>query len=143
MEKIKILIAEDIQSTIKIYNKALQDKIFVKQFAKDGAVALKIYEKWQPDIIILDIMMPLLTGYSVLKKIRGSDEFNDKETTVIMSSSKHSDIDVSSCASLGIEGYIVKPFKFKALEAQILEMFTKRYPNKKDLVNCLIMSDEI
>lgn len=133
MEKIKILVAEDIKATVRLYDKALNDRFFDKKFACDGQKALRYYQEWQPDIIVLDIQMPLMSGYSVLKKIR--EEFGDNKSTIIMATSLSSDDDINSCAAYGIQGYIAKPFKLKELEDQIMKGFSKKYP---DIANTMM-----
>jgi CheY-like chemotaxis protein len=118
MDKLKMLIAEDDISTQALYHKGLTDNVFEKRFASNGTEALEIYESWSPDIIILDIYMPYMTGYSLLMKIR--NDFEDNKTTIIMATSAHKKDDIQDCMNLGIQGYILKPFNFKKIEAEIL-----------------------
>jgi len=132
MEKIKILIAEDIKATINLYKVALKDDCFEKKFVMNGEEALTVYKDWKPDILLLDIKMPLMTGYSVLKNIR--EVMNDQDTVIIMSTSENTIDDVKSCAKLGIQGYIIKPFKVKMIEIQILEAFARKHPDKEQLL---------
>ena len=121
MDKLKILIAEDELSLQKLYDKGLIRETFEKKFASTGVEALEIYEKWNPDIIILDIYMPLMTGYSVLKKIR--EEHGDTGTAIIMCTAVHQGDHIKDCMKLGIQGYIVKPFKFKTIGTEILKYY--------------------
>lgn len=121
MGKLKILIVEDDKSTQQLFDKALVADIFDKQFCNNGVEALKAYQSWKPDIIILDIFMPLLTGYSVLKKIRR--EFEDRTTAIIMATSASNKEDVTGCVSLGIQGYIVKPFNYKEISNKVTEYY--------------------
>lgn len=123
MDKLKILIAEDDVSTQALYNKGLTDDVFEKRFASNGTEALELYESWSPDIIILDIYMPNMTGYSILKKIR--NDFEDNKTTIIMATSAQQNEDIKGCMNLGIQGYIIKPFKFKKIGTEILKCYQK------------------
>jgi len=133
MDKIRILVAEDIEATISLYKKAITEQYFEKQFAKDGRQALMVYQEWKPDILLLDIKMPEITGIDLLQIIR--DKLGDRHTTIIMSTSESTMDDVKKCAAFGIEGYILKPFKVKKLEEQILTGFAKKRP---DLANVIL-----
>ena len=128
MEKIKILLADDIRSTLKFYDKVLGDQFFEKKFAQDGIQVYECYKAWNPDIIVLDMMMPVLDGYQTLKKIRGNSEFQGDTVTIIMATSQKAKTDVVKCAALGIQGYIVKPFKLTEFEDQILNSYAKKAP---------------
>ena len=128
MEKIKILLADDINSTLKFYDKALEDQFFEKKFAQDGLQVYECYKTWSPDIIVLDIMMPLIDGYQVLKNIRDGDECQDNTVTIIMVTSQKAKTDVVKCAALGIQGYIVKPVKLTEFEDQILNSYARTAP---------------
>jgi CheY-like chemotaxis protein len=130
MEKIRILIAEDIIATINLYKVALSSKYFEKKFVINGEEALAAYKEWKPDILLLDIKMPVMSGYSVLKIIRGV--MDDKDTVIIMSTSENTIDDVKSCAKYGIEGYILKPFKVRKIEDQVLDGYAKKQPERAE-----------
>jgi len=121
--KIKILVIEDSPPMNLLYDRGLPATIFEKRFAKDGQDGLMIYEDWRPDIIILDVMLPVMTGYSVLKKIRIS--MKDKSTTIIVSTSLSKKEDVTSMMKLGIQGYIIKPFNIRDIGNRILKYYEK------------------
>ena len=58
MEKLKVLVAEDDKTTQKLYDRFLAEEIFDLRLAKTGGEALEIYRTWQPEVIILDLMLP-------------------------------------------------------------------------------------
>jgi DNA-binding response OmpR family regulator len=122
-DKIKILIVEDSPNINLLYHRGLPDGIFEKRFVANGHDALVSYNEWQPDIIILDIMLPVMTGYSVLKEIRG--KFHDMSTTIIMSTSLNKKEDVTLMMKQGIQGYIVKPFSVREIGERILRYYEK------------------
>jgi DNA-binding response OmpR family regulator len=128
MQKIKALIVDDHKVTQKLLDHALQDDIFEKMIAEDGKFALDYYREWKPDVILLDILLPVISGYSVLKEIRIKD--NDKSTAIIIISSLIAKEDIMDCAKLGIQGYIVKPINFKEICRKVLECFMKAYPDR-------------
>ncbi len=119
MSKLKVLIAEDSKLVQFFYEKELSKTMFEIQIAPDGEKALEAYESWKPDIVLLDLNMPIMNGYQVLKAIR--EDKCDKTTTVIMVTSTSDKNEVVACAKLGIKGYIVKPFKKNVLPIQIIK----------------------
>jgi DNA-binding response OmpR family regulator len=119
MPKQKILIAEDSKIERELYEQVLLGSIFDKVIVSDGEAALKSYQEWEPDIVLLDINMPLMNGFQVLKAIR--DKHNDKKTTIIMATSSSDKADVVACAKYGIQGYMVKPFMFGELNQVIMK----------------------
>lgn len=118
MANIKILIAEDDDVTQKLYSIGFRDSHFELRFADNGEDALAVYEQWQPDIIILDIIMPNINGYRTLEIIRNTHK--DLSTTVIMASAIADKKEILACAKLGIQGYILKPFKAKEIARTVI-----------------------
>lgn len=109
----RILIAEDDKVIQALYKQGLQAEAYELKFATEGKEAIAIYEEWRPDIVVLDYGLPVCNGYQVLKHIR--EIAKDKKTTVIMVTSISDQDTVIACARLGVQGYIVKPFKTKEI----------------------------
>ena len=126
--KIKILVVEDDHTTRLLYDKGLFNQIFDKKMVASGKEAILVYDKWHPDIIVLDIFLPEMTGYQVLKTIR--TDIEDKKTTIVMATALSSSQDVQSCIKLGIEGYIIKPFQCGEIGVKILSYYAKREPER-------------
>jgi DNA-binding response OmpR family regulator len=129
-QKLKTLIIEDSKPIHVIYNAGLSDIVFEKRFEKDGYEALETYNKWKPDIIVLDIMIPGMSGYSLLKEIR--QEKKDATTTVVVASSLSGQDTVGDVLKLGVQGYIVKPFTHKEIGHKILESYKKMNPERAE-----------
>jgi DNA-binding response OmpR family regulator len=127
MDKLKLLIVEDDESLLNLYDVALSDGLFEKRLVADGRSAMENYKTWHPDVILLDIFLPDMSGCSILKEIR--DEAGDRETTIIISTSTDDKDDIKTCKDLGIQGYIVKPFDYKTLADEILECY-RNFSNK-------------
>lgn len=119
MPKQKILIADDSKSIQAFYAHSIPNGFYEKTIVPDGEAALHAYETVKPDIILLDMNMPLVNGYEVLKAIRTKRK--DLLTTIIMVTSASEKNDVVACAQLGIQGYIVKPFKPEELNLAIVK----------------------
>lgn len=127
-DRIKILIIEDSPNINLLYERGLPDTLFEKRFATNGKDGLMIYHQWQPDIIVLDVMLPVVSGFMLLKTIRL--KIRDTATTVIISTSLSGKEDVTSLVRLGIQGYIVKPFAMRKIGGQILQYFEKVQPDR-------------
>ena len=121
-EKIKILIADDnieFARTLKSYIEKEEDMEIIGQ-AKDGNEAVKMIEDLQPDIALLDVIMPHLDGLGVLEKTL---ELNiSKKPTCIMLSAVGQDKVTARALELGAEYYVVKPFDISLLMKRIKEL---------------------
>ncbi|MBI3813949.1 MAG: response regulator [Nitrospinae bacterium] len=127
--RLKILIADDDKGIQALYNKGLPDDWFEKHIVGNGSDAIELYKSWRPDIIVLDIMMPVMSGYEALKKIREMEKYSkDKSPAIIMATAMSSKNDILDCAKLGIQGYIIKPFKHTEIGGQILSYYRKINP---------------
>jgi CheY-like chemotaxis protein len=129
MARLKILVAEDNKSVQALYNLGLNDELYEKKFVADGKQAIDTYESWNPDMVVLDIMMPVMTGFNALKEIRDREKTNGRKTAVIMSTGLSDKSDIMDCAKLGIQGYIIKPFKHREL-AEMLEGYYRKHNGK-------------
>ena len=110
----KILIAEDDESIAMLEQDYLEINGFAVETAADGAKALEMALKNPYDLIILDIMLPIIDGYDICKKIRAK-----KEIPIIMVTAKQESIDVIRGLGLGADDYILKPFNPLELVARV------------------------
>ncbi|HEU19290.1 MAG TPA: response regulator [Deltaproteobacteria bacterium] len=128
MDKIKILIAEDDKRMQMIYEAGLPESIFETSIVNNGQQALQTYASFNPDIIILDILMPLMNGYETLRIIR--EESKDMSTVIIMATAVADKDDIMACIKHGIQDYILKPFELKEIAKKILQCYRKAHPDK-------------
>ena len=135
MDKLKVLVVEDDLTTRLLYEKGLFNQIFDKKMVVSGKEALLVYDEWNPDIILLDIYLPELTGYQVLKEIRTT--IKDRKTTIVMATALSGTEDVLSCLKLGVEGYIIKPFPVLEIGAKILGYYAKKEPERAKKADAL------
>lgn len=82
--------------------------------APDGGKALELYRLFRPDLVLLDIMLPVMDGWAVCSKIRETDK-----TPIIMLTAKGETIDKVAGLEMGADDYIVKPFEMKELLARV------------------------
>ena len=124
----KLLLVEDSQQLNKALSTILKRNSFVVDSAYDGEEALIFIEQYQYDIIVLDVMMPKLSGFEVLKVIR------DKkiETPVIMLTAKSTVEDKINGLDLGADDYLAKPFNTEELLARIRALLRRKPSYKKE-----------
>ncbi len=122
-----VLIADDVEAISALIQSFLPLTAFEVRVASDGQKALETYLEWRPDVVLLDIMMPIMSGYQVLKSIRAE---KDDDPVIIMLTSRNTQDDVLSCSKIGIDGYLVKPIRPKGLRANILEALALRDPER-------------
>lgn len=125
MAKLKILIAEDRRIDQEIISKGFPDDRYEKRIVADGEETVRVYETWQPDIILLDLMMPVKSGFSVLQDIRNLEKTSNKKPAVIIITQLSGKEDIMDCAKLGIQGYLIKPIKTASLNKKVLNFYQK------------------
>lgn len=113
-EKQKILIVDDDGNIAELIQLYLIKECYETTIASDGEAALTILRHFEPDLILLDIMLPGIDGYEVLREIRKTSEI-----PVIMLSAKGETFDKVLGLELGADDYIMKPFDSKELVARI------------------------
>ena len=115
--KIKVLVADDDKNIINIIRYSLDSDQFEILEAANGKEALGMVFARSPDILILDIMMPEMDGYSVCEELKEHD--SSKDLPIIILSAKISVDDKVKAMGLGIDDYMIKPFDPRELEARI------------------------
>lgn len=110
----KIVIVEDEKAISDIIKYNLEREGYEVYTAYDGEEGLSVIEKIDPDMILLDIMMPKIDGLQVCKKVRKT-----KDTPIIMLTAKAEEIDKVVGLELGADDYITKPFGIRELIARI------------------------
>lgn len=122
----KILLIEDESKIANYLKKGLTESGFVVDHAEDGESGLYLAQTGNYDIIILDVMLPKLDGWSVIKNLRDSG----KNTLSLFLTARDSVDDRVKGWELGADGYLVKPFSFSELLAQIKSLL-RRTPQRQ------------
>ena len=110
----KVLIVEDDSNIAQLLHLYLEKEGFETQVARDGGKGVELFRSFQPDLVLLDIMLPIMDGWTVLRKIREQDT-----TPVIMLTAKGETNDRVAGLEQGADDYIVKPFEMKEVLARI------------------------
>jgi DNA-binding response OmpR family regulator len=113
----KVLIADDEENIVTALEFLLQRRGYETRVAKNGDDALAEVERFAPDLVLLDVMMPRKSGYEVCERLRARPEW--RHIKIIMLSAKGRDVEVSKGVSLGADLYITKPFSNQELVAKI------------------------
>ncbi|HOD92421.1 MAG TPA: response regulator transcription factor [Clostridia bacterium] len=110
----KIMIVDDDENICELLTLYLEKEGYTIVCANDGIEALELYKEENPDLIILDIMLPGLDGKEVCKQIKRKDD-----VPILMLSAKAETFDKVLCLELGADDYVVKPFEAKELVARV------------------------
>lgn len=122
-EKITVLIADDNQEFCRTLATYLsnQEDMEIVGMAKDGLEAVEEINKLEPDVAILDVIMPHLDGIGVLERVNNSSKINKKPICIMLSAVGQDKITQKAIA-LGAEYYVVKPFDIELLIKRIREI---------------------
>ena len=112
--KQKILIVDDDNNIAELISLYLTKEMYETRIAEDGEEALSIFREFDPNLVILDLMLPGKDGYEVCREIRQM-----KDTPVIMLSAKGETFDKVLGLELGADDYMIKPFDSKELVARV------------------------
>ena len=110
----KVLIVEDDGNIAELLHLYLEKEGFETKVANDGGKGVEYFRSFSPDLVLLDLMLPVLDGWGVLTKIRAGDK-----TPVIMLTAKGETEDKVTGLEQGADDYIVKPFEMKEVLARI------------------------
>ena len=118
--KIKILIADDVMLNIVLVKKVLSSRPYQIRTASNGQQTLQAIVEEQPDLLLLDLMMPGIDGFEVIRKIRTGECGNPNMRIVILSALSREE-DKVKCLNLGANGYITKPILLPLLLETVKE----------------------
>ncbi len=114
MSERRVMIVDDDKNICELLRLYLQKEGYDTHLAHDGQAALAAFESYKPDILLLDIMMPVQDGWETCRKIRATSQ-----VPIIMLSAKGETFDKVLGLELGADDYIVKPFDTKEVMARI------------------------
>ncbi len=120
-EKKRILVVEDEAHIAEGIKLNLTINGYDVKIASDGMIAVALWRSWQPDLIVLDIMLPIIDGFSVLRTIRKEDE----KLPVLILSAKSSAEDKVHGLRCGVDDYLAKPFDLDEFLLRINRLITK------------------
>lgn len=113
-EPVSVLVVDDEPAFREGLRQALKQEGFVVHLAADGEEALEVFDAHRPDLVLLDVMLPRMSGIDVCRRIRAVDE-----TPVIMVSARNEEIDAVVALEVGADDYVSKPYRVRELVARM------------------------
>lgn len=128
-EKSKILIVDDAVDTVELLRKRFRSEGYDTAEAYDGEEGLRQVSEYNPDLIVLDVMMPKLDGLEVCQRLK-SDE-NTKYIPILMLTAKGEVEDKVKGLDIGADDYLAKPFDYKELSARVRSLLSIKAAREK------------
>jgi len=136
MSKERILVAEDEKHMLKVVLAYLKKENFLTKGVNDGITALKELDNFEPDLLILDLMLPGLSGEKVCQRIR-----QHSNLPILMLTAKSRPDNKINGFKLGADDYLVKPFNPKELMARI-KAILRRSDHNSNKCDIIVLGDE-
>ena len=134
----RILIVEDEKKIARFLELELTHEGYEVQTAGDGRSGLEQAQSWQPDLLILDLMLPELSGIEVCRRLR-----HDSDVPIIMLTARSAEEDCSTGLLAGADDYVSKPFSPKVLLARIESLLRRVYqPNNLIDIDGLLLDQQ-
>lgn len=134
MEKQRILLVDDEQKIREVVRMYLEKEGFKVGEAEDGREALKLLSQSQWDLLILDLMMPQMDGWTVCREVRKT-----ANTPIIMLTARDAEVDRILGLELGADDYVVKPFSPRELVARVKAVLRRSlFPGEADLKTAVL-----
>ncbi len=111
---LNVLVAEDEESFVEALVIGLGHEGFKVTVARDGLEALQLFDELQPDVILLDLMLPKMSGIDVCRSVRSRST-----VPIIMVTAKGTEIDTVVALEVGADDYVTKPYRLRELVARI------------------------
>jgi len=123
-QKTKVLVVDDEPNIVQTLKDRLEMNDYQVFTAQNGAEGLKTAQEQSPDVILLDVIMPIMDGHEMLEKLRQHDW--GKQISVIMLTARSQAQDIARARACGIEDYIIKPFDLSELLEKIENIIERR-----------------
>lgn len=117
----KVLLVEDEESFLEALRVGLGREGFAIDVARDGREALERFEAGSPDIVLLDVMLPRISGLDVCREIRAKSD-----VPIIMVTAKGEEIDAVVGLEVGADDYVTKPYRFRELVARMRSVLRRQ-----------------
>ncbi len=136
-EIVRVLIAEDEESFIDALAVGLERENFKVTIARDGAEALELFHDGDFDIVLLDVMLPKLTGLDVCRSIRAKSA-----VPIIMVTAKSTEIDTVVGLEIGADDYVAKPYRLRELISRIRAVLRRSSLAEEERLRSLQIEEE-
>ena len=126
----RILVIEDEKQLLKIIGERLKEEGYTTDLVRNGMEGLHFVESLDYDCIILDLMLPTIDGFSILKKLRA----RKINIPILILTAKDTIKDKVNGLNLGADDYITKPFSFEELIARVKAMLRRKSDEKETIL---------
>jgi DNA-binding response OmpR family regulator len=126
----RILLVDDDRNLLALLERGFRFEGFRVTTALDGRQCLEVLERDTPDVVLLDIGLPRIDGFELLKRVRGTSDI-----PVVMLSARDEVTDKVSALGTGADDYVAKPFAFDELLARVRAVLRRQRPDTGDLLN--------
>lgn len=120
----RILVVEDDAAILRGLTDNLQDESYEVRSARDGETGYQLVLEWEPDLVILDLMLPKLGGYEVCRKVREQG----RNTPILMLTARGEETDRVLGLDLGADDYVTKPFSIREVLARVRALLRRANP---------------
>jgi two-component system response regulator RegX3 len=118
---VRVLVVEDAESFVEALVVSLEREGFQASVARDGIEALERFEQDDPDLILLDVMLPRMSGIDVCRAIRARSN-----VPIIMVTAKTTELDTVVGLEVGADDYVAKPYRFRELVSRMRAVLRRR-----------------
>ena len=134
----KILVVDDDSNICELLRLYLEKEGYTVFLASDGGKALEMFEKENPNLLLLDIMLPVLDGWQVCREIR-----KKSQVPIIMLTAKGETFDKILGLELGADDYVVKPFETKEVIARVRAVLRRAAPQTAEKEGKIVTYDKL
>ncbi|MDZ7674268.1 MAG: response regulator transcription factor [Acidimicrobiales bacterium] len=128
MPEATVLVVEDEESFVEALNVGLVREGFRVQVARDGMEAIEMFDAIRPDLVLLDVMLPKVSGIDVCRDLR-----KKSRVPIIMVTAKGSEIDTVVGLEVGADDYVTKPYRVRELVARMRAVMRRAEHRDEDL----------
>jgi len=121
----RILVVDDNADIRNLISLILTNESYQVLALDSGAALLKEIALFKPDLLLLDIMMPYMSGFEVLQLVRALPDAHLSSIPIVMITAKSMDADVERSMTLGATSYIVKPFRAEELKQKVITQLSQ------------------
>jgi two-component system alkaline phosphatase synthesis response regulator PhoP len=136
----RLLIADDNAQNVELLEAYLAAGDWEVRTAPDGEETLRLVRDWRPDLILLDIMMPKISGFEVCKRLRADPQTHDIAVLMVTGLDQPSDMD--KAVEAGTDDFVTKPIKKPELLLRVRSLLTAK-KNKRELDRALAYIDAV
>lgn len=138
MAEVTVLVVEDEESYVEALTVGLSREGFRVQVARDGELALAMFDAVHPDVVLLDVMLPRVSGIDVCRELR-----KRSKVPIIMVTAKGAEIDTVVGLEVGADDYVTKPYRIRELVARMRAVMRRAADREDDLGTDAVQVDGI